>query len=83
ALLAQDRIADAQRALTYQRYLQRERAARIRTLTAELQQVERLEADIAARREQLARIRERQRLQLAQLEQDRRQRAALMARIDR
>ena len=36
-LLAQDRVAEAQRALTYHRYLQRDRAQRIRALTAELQ----------------------------------------------
>lgn len=82
ALLAQDRVADAQRLLAYQRYLQRERTRRIAAITAELQEVERLEAAIVARREQLARIQAQQRQQLAALEEERRQRAALMAKID-
>ncbi len=83
ALLAQDRIAEAERALTYQGYLQRAQLARIRTLTAELQRVETVEKEIVARRDALEADRRRQADELAALQKAREQRAQLVAGIDR
>jgi septal ring factor EnvC (AmiA/AmiB activator) len=83
AMLAQDRIADAERALTYQGYLQRARVERIRTLTAELQRIDALERAITERRTAIARDTQRQAAQLAELEQARRQRAGVLAGLDR
>lgn len=81
-LLAQDRAADAQRAFTYQRYLQRDRVTRIQALTTELQQVDVLEQQIASKRDALEAAQRAQRQQLAQLEQARRERARLVAQLD-
>ena len=82
ALLAQDRIAEAERALTYQGYLQRAQVARIRSLTAELQRVEVLEQEILARRTALDEARRKQSEELAALQQARTQRARLVAGIE-
>lgn len=82
ALLAQDRVADASRLLTYHRYLQRDRARRIAALTGELRVLDALERQIGARQAQLDDARQQQRSQLGELEQDRQARAALVARID-
>ena len=81
-LLAQDRVADANRLLTYHRYLQRDRAARIVVLTGELSALDALEREIVARRSALDAAHAQQRGLLAQLERDRKARAALVARID-
>ncbi len=82
-LLAQDRVAEAQRALTYHRYLQRDRVQRIQALTAELRQVDALERAIADKRSKLETTQRTQREQLAKLEQARRERATLVAQLDR
>ncbi|MDQ3287350.1 MAG: peptidoglycan DD-metalloendopeptidase family protein [Pseudomonadota bacterium] len=81
-LLAQDRVADASRLLTYHRYVQRDRSARIATLNHELGKLDRLEREILAQRSALAEARQEERAQLAQLERDRKARAALVAKID-
>lgn len=81
-LLAQDRVADANRLLTYHRYLQRDRAARIVVLTGELSALDVLEREIIAQRRAHDAARAQQRAQLAQLERDRKARAALVAKID-
>jgi len=81
-LLAQDRIADANRVLAYHGYLQRDRAARIATVAAELDELDTLEREIANRRNELDATRARQREQLGRLERDRKARAALVAQID-
>ncbi|MGY1426275.1 murein hydrolase activator EnvC family protein [Lysobacter sp. A289] len=81
-LLAQDRVADANRLLTYHRYLQSDRAARIQSLSGELAQVDALEREIVARRAELDATRQRQRSQLAQLEKDRSARKTLVAELD-
>ena len=81
-MLAQDRVADSQRLLTYHRYVQRDRARRIAVLSGELRGLEALERDIVERRARLASVRAQERSQLAQLEQDRKRRAALVAQID-
>ena len=81
-LLAQDRIAEAERALTYQGYLQRAQVQRIRVLSAELQRIDGLEREIVGRRDALARERRRQAEELLALQQARKQRAGLLAGID-
>lgn len=83
AMLAQDRIADAERNLVYQGYLQRARVARIRQLGEELRRLDALEREIGQRQAALAGDRERQAAQLAQLEAARRQRAGILTDIDR
>lgn len=83
ALLAQDRVADTSRVLTYHRYAQQDRARRIATLTAELRALDTLERDITARQAQLDSTRRQQRNQLGQLEQDRKARVALVAQLDK
>ena len=82
AMLAQDRIAEAERALTYQGYLQRGSVRRIRELSAELQRIDALEREIGQRQSALAQDRKQQAGQLAQLEAARRQRAGTLAGID-
>ena len=82
AMLAQDRVAEAERALTYQGYLQRGQVQRIRVLSAELQRIDMLEREIAARRTTLDQDRRKQAGQLSQLQQAREQRAGLLAGID-
>jgi len=81
-LLAQDSVADANRALAYHRYVQRDRAQKISTLTTELQALDQLEQEIAARRIELDAARERQRTQVTALQQDRKSRAALTSELD-
>jgi septal ring factor EnvC (AmiA/AmiB activator) len=82
ALLSQDRIADANRALTYQRYVQADRARRIAGLGSQLRELDAIEAEIVSRQSALDRRRRQQREQLGQLEQDRKTRAALLAQLD-
>jgi len=82
ALLAPDRVADTQRVLTYQRYVQADRARRIADLNAQLREIDAVEAAIVTRRSDLDRARQQQREQLGQLEQDRRSRASLLAQLD-
>ena len=63
AMLAQDRLAEVERSLTYQGYLQRGRVQRIRALAAELQRIDVLEREIDARQSALARERRQQAVQ--------------------
>lgn len=81
-LLSQDRVADANRTLAYHRYLQRERARRIGALTADLTELESLEAQIAERRQALEGTRQQQKQQAASLAADRRTRAETVASLD-
>lgn len=81
-MLAQDRVADAQRQLVYYRYLQRQRLQRTAALSAELAELERVEAQIAAKRTALDAARERQQAQLAALARDRRSRAATLGELE-
>ena len=81
-MLAQDRVAEAGRTLTYHRYLQRDRAERIARLTGELRGLETVERQIVDKRAALDNARSQRRAELAQLERDRRQRASLMAQLD-
>lgn len=81
-LLSQDRVADANRSLAYHRYLQRERARRIGTLTADLTELQSLEAQITERRQALEGTRQQQKQQANELAKDRRDRAATVASLD-
>lgn len=80
--LSQDSVADANRVLTYHRYLQRDRAVRIATLRSELAQLDTLERQIAQARATLVAARSRQQTQITQLETDRKSRAEAVARLD-
>ncbi len=83
ALLAQDRVADAARALQLQGYLQRAQVERIRELTADITRLQGLEADIAQRRNALDAAHRAQATQLMQLQQARQQRAGVLAELER
>ncbi len=82
-MLAQDRVADAARLLTWHRYLQRDRARRIAALTAQLRALDVVEREIAHTRSELDATRNDQRAQLAQLQRDRLARAATVTQLDR
>ena len=82
-MLAQDKVAEANRALAYHRYLQRDRTTRIATLTTELAELERVEREITQRQAALDAAKARQREQLAELERDRRERSATVAQLDK
>ena len=81
-MLAQDRVADANRLLTWHRYLQQQRAQRIRALTDELAELDRVQRDIARKRIALDAARAAQRTQLAALARDRRARAQTMVQLE-
>ena len=81
-MLSQDKVAEAARALAYHRYLQRDRMQRIEALAAELAELERVEAEITQRQAALDAAKVRQREQLAELENDRRERRATVATLD-
>lgn len=80
--LAQDRVADSQRQLAYYGYLQRQRVQRAATLTAELQELDRVEAQILARRTALDTARAQQRTRLANLDRDRKARAVTLTELE-
>ena len=80
--LAQDRVADSQRQLAYYGYLQRQRVERAATLTAELQELDRVESQILARRTALDAARAQQRVQLANLDRDRKARAGTLTELE-
>ena len=82
ALLAQDRVAEAERALAYQGYLQRGQVERLRVLTAELQRLDAVQREIAERRASLDAATQAQAAQLASLQRAREERARLLAGID-
>ena len=81
-LLSQDRVADAQRALAYHRFLQAGHAERIGALATELQALETLEREIETRRVALEQTREQQRERIARLERERSDRATLVSELD-
>lgn len=81
-MLAQDRVADAGRLLTYHRYLQQQRSTRIAELRAEMEELDGLEAAIQDRRAALEATQIEQRTQLAKVETDRGQRAEAVKGIE-
>ena len=82
ALLAQDRVAEAERALTYKGYLQRAQVERIRDHGADVARLSALEDEILQRRNALDAADRKQAEQLAQLQAARQQRAGLLAELD-
>ena len=82
ALLAQDRVADAERALTYQGYLQRAQVSRIRQLGEEIARLQALEDAITQRRSALDAAGRAQAAQLVELQRAREARARLLGEID-
>ena len=82
-MLAQDKVADANRLLAYHGYLQRERLQRIAAIGAELEEVQTIEARILATRRELDAARNQQAVQLAEVNRDRSERATLVAQLDR
>ena len=82
-MLSQDKVAEASRALTYHRYLQRDRTRRIDALSAQLAELERVEREIAQRQAALDAARARQRTELAELERNRRERKSTVAELDK
>lgn len=81
-LLAQDRVADANRALAYHGYVQRDRARRIGELGERLASLDALEQEITAREAELEGTRERLRAQLDDLEAQRKARAQVVRQLD-
>ena len=82
ALLAQDRVAEAERALAYQGYLQRSQVERLRVLSAELQRLDTVQREISERRSSLDQATRAQAAQLASLQRAREERARVLAGID-
>ncbi|KRD76027.1 peptidoglycan DD-metalloendopeptidase family protein [Lysobacter sp. Root983] len=82
-MLAQDKVADANRMLAYHGYVQRDRARRIEQLRGELAELDAVERDIATRRSELDSARKQQRAQLGQLQNDRQSRAVVVEQINR
>lgn len=80
--LAQDRVADSQRQLAYYGYLQRQRVQRAAALTAELQELDRVETQILARRTALDTARAQQRVQLVNLDRDRKAHAVTLGELE-
>lgn len=81
-MLAQDRVADAGRLLTYHRYLQQQRSTRIGELRAEMEELDGIEAAIQESRAALEATQAEQRAQLAKVESDRRARAEAVKGIE-
>lgn len=81
-LLAQDRVAEANRTLAYHGYLQRARSQRIAALTAELAELETLERRIASEQAALDAALARQRAQASELQRDRKARVSTVAKLD-
>ena len=81
-LLAQDRVADAQRQIAYYGYLQRQRLQRAAALNAELAELQRVETQIVEKRTALDAALARQQAKLAVLARDRQVRAATLSELD-
>ena len=81
-LLAQDRIADAQRQLAYDRYLQRQRLAQTTALASELAELDRVEQAIGERRAVLDAAHTERKAQLGALARDRAAQAKTLAGLE-
>jgi len=81
-LLAQERIADAQRALAYYRYVQREQVRQVGELSAGLEALAGTEAEIEAATRGLEELQARQQSELEAIRRDRGSRANLVAELD-
>jgi len=81
-MLSQDRVAEAQRALTSYALLQRDRNARIQAISADLHQLDTVQDAIKAKQQQLVTAHATQQTQLGALQRDRSSRAVLVAKLD-
>lgn len=81
-LLSQDKVADANRVLAYHRYVQAERARRLRALEADLQQLRQAREELDLRTRSLSQARAEQQAQAQALARERQQRAGLVAELD-
>ena len=81
-MLAQDRVADAQRQIAYYGYLQRQRLQRAAVLSAELAELQRVEGQIVEKRTALDAARTRRQAQLAMLARDRQARAVTLSELE-
>lgn len=81
-LLAQDRIADAQRALAYYRYAQREQVRQVGELSMALEALAATEAEIGVATRDLEALQARQASELDAIRRDRGTRANLVAELD-
>ncbi|WP_425501730.1 murein hydrolase activator EnvC family protein [Pseudoxanthomonas koreensis] len=81
-LLAQDRVADAQRALAYYRYAQREQVRQVSELSTALEALAATEMEITTRTAQLLALKEEQQQKQAALKRARGERASVVAELD-
>lgn len=81
-LLEQDRIGDLARVLAYHRYFQRNRAARIGSLDAQLQELAQVQAQIETKQQALVAARAQRQGELKQLAAQRSERGKLVASLD-
>jgi septal ring factor EnvC (AmiA/AmiB activator) len=81
-LLAQDRVADAQRALAYYRYAQREQVRQMDEISTALAALATTETEIGTRTAQLEALHQQQQQQQADLKRDRGARASVVAELD-
>ena len=80
-LLAQDRIEELARVLAYHRYFQRDRVVRIESLLGELRELTAVTRAVAAQREILETTRAAQTQRIAELDAQREERRALLAKL--
>ena len=81
-LLAQDRIAEAQRTLAYYRYAQREQVRQVDELSTALEALAANEIEIQAATRELEVLQAQQQAELATIRRDRGTRAGLVAELD-
>jgi murein hydrolase activator len=81
-MLAQDRVADAQRQMTYYGYLQRQRLQRAAELSAELSELARVETQIVEKRTALDAARTQHQTRLNALAHDRQARAVTLGELE-
>ena len=81
-LLEQDRIGDLARVLAYHRYFQRNRAARIGSLDAQLQELAQVQVLIQSKQQALVAARAQRQGELKQLAAQRSERGKLVASLD-
>lgn len=81
-MLSQDTVAEANRAMTYHGYLQRQRTERIRQLNAELKELSDLEMQIVQKQNLLTATAEQEKGQKKKLEQEQAERKKVVAELD-
>ena len=82
-MLSQDQVAKGNRDLAYYAALQRDRAARIRDISARLAELQAVETAIGQKQTLLAAAQQRQQSELADVARLREQRASVLAQVDK